>query len=1227
MAATRTWTKGDTLNTRTRACAAGLLALSLAAGAAPALATVAYADEVDGQVSQAVERKIAIESADGTMRDGSWSDIKDAIAEANAGDTIVLPAGTFEISPDNDYKIPKAVSFKGSGAGQTVIEGQVFYSNYTHEGAFAPSDTISISDLTVRYNKEVNSGADTGILMPASDVTALSVTDVEIEGFLFGISLNTNAESCAVTASGLKLTNVWCGIGIDEQKGNKVSSFDVTADSDVVYAVQGWSNSHNGYYPTYDSYTEDDSHSNNNGNESGFTKPSQGQTYDYVATVGDTRYSDLQDALDNAQVGATIHLAAGEIDAPYSENNGGVYTFGISKSVTIVGSDEGTTIKGAIWTDNTSSIDMLKIENISFVHNESDAKGSQGICIRTNVSNTYINNCSFNGYQYAVGNGGATGNLYINNATMSNVWCGVGFYEGASGTNNLSLSLADGSDLVYEVQSFGTQALPDGYYPTFDEYDADKKTGDLGANAIPGSSVYETRPEIGESINVVATVNGHNFDNLQVAVDYAVKNEAEVNLVDDVTITKSIQVSEGAKLTVNGNDKTTTVQNDNPNAGVGVFNNTSRSPEGLAGATEITVNNVNFVGDESEQNNYAAIVGAADGVKVTFADCGFKNMYTAVYCNPITDPNAAKTSISITGSTFDNVKSAYSVDDYSAAGSLVGMQDVTLENNTNQPEPETFAVASVGGVGYPTLDAAIDAADKLDEDADRTVTLQKDVEVDKQLELGVKGMTLDLNGKTITASEDFTYSMSNKNDAHVVNISASGVTIENGTIKATEKNKHALNVYGCDGVTIRDMVLDHTESATGAPLVVAASDVTVEGELELVTGKGSWYGADVDSRKIGDVATSASLTLAGGASIVVTGSTESSLGVYVENTALSEADTTVSFGSGTSISSPDIDGFIPVKIAESTEGVVENPGNAGLVAGEDGTFVEKPEPSVPSGPSTPSAPTYDVTVSETEGGKVTLSDSTPEEGDVVTVTATPDEGKLAWSVTVTDEDGNAVEAKRGEKDGTWTFEMPEGDVTVAVRFVCDGKTDCPSSGLVDVEVGAWYHDVVDWAVETGAMTGHADGSGRFAPDAALTRAQLAAVLYRAAGEPSADVSGLSAYSDCDEDAWYAESVAWATSEGLMTGYDDGTGRFAPDAELTREQLAAVYWRLAGEPAADADLSAFPDGSETSAWATDPVEWAVSTGLLRGNDQTGELDPAGDLTRAQMAAVLYRLANE
>lgn len=179
----------------------------------------------------------------------------------------------------------------------------------------------------------------------------------------------------------------------------------------------------------------------------------------------------------------------------------------------------------------------------------------------------------------------------------------------------------------------------------------------------------------------------------------------------------------------------------------------------------------------------------------------------------------------------------------------------------------------------------------------------------------------------------------------------------------------------------------------------------------------------------------------------------------------------------------------------------------------------------------------------------------------------------------------------------------------------------------DALEGEWYSEAVRWAWLSGLMTGYGDGpsAGLFGTGDVLTRAQLAAVLYNAAGQPEVDPAGAAAFSDCDPGAWYAKAVAWAASQGLMTGYGDGSGRFGPDDGLTREQLAAVFWRAADEPAADADLSTFPDGGETSAWALEPVEWAVETGLLGGYDDTGELGPADPLERAQLAAVLMRAA--
>lgn len=271
-------------------------------------------------------------------------------------------------------------------------------------------------------------------------------------------------------------------------------------------------------------------------------------------------------------------------------------------------------------------------------------------------------------------------------------------------------------------------------------------------------------------------------------------------------------------------------------------------------------------------------------------------------------------------------------------------------------------------------------------------------------------------------------------------------------------------------------------------------------------------------------------------------------------------------------------------------------------------------------------PTYEVSVSdETEHGVVKVSPSRATAGQTVTITPEPDEGYLVGGVTVTDAEGNPVTVT-DKGDGTFTFTMPRGKVTVEVRFTCDGGERCPSRHLVDVPVGEWYHDVVDWAVSCGLMSGYDDGSNTFGPDDTLTRAQLAQMMFNEAGKPEVDASLAERFSDCGSDAWYAKAVAWAAREGLMTGYDDGSGRFGPNDELTREQLAVVFWRIAGEPDERGDLTQFPDGSDTSSWALDAVGWAVATELLRGYDNTGELGPGDDLTRAQAAAVFMRQAD-
>ena len=273
-------------------------------------------------------------------------------------------------------------------------------------------------------------------------------------------------------------------------------------------------------------------------------------------------------------------------------------------------------------------------------------------------------------------------------------------------------------------------------------------------------------------------------------------------------------------------------------------------------------------------------------------------------------------------------------------------------------------------------------------------------------------------------------------------------------------------------------------------------------------------------------------------------------------------------------------------------------------------------------PYTPPAQTGEqVKVEQPEGAEIEVSPSRADEGEKVTVTVTPDEGREVVSVTVTDADGGEVEVTPGEKDGEYTFEMPGGPVTVTAETRCDGGELCPSRGLADVLVGEWCHDAVDWAVETGLMTGydHVDAFGVSDP---LSRAQLAQVLWNRAGRPAADASAVGAFPDCSEGEFYAEAVAWCNEQGIMTGYEDGT--FGPADPVTREQLATVLWRAAGSPEADADLSAFPDAADVSAFASGAMAWAVETGAISGQGSDGALDPVGDLERSQCAMVFYRL---
>ena len=256
------------------------------------------------------------------------------------------------------------------------------------------------------------------------------------------------------------------------------------------------------------------------------------------------------------------------------------------------------------------------------------------------------------------------------------------------------------------------------------------------------------------------------------------------------------------------------------------------------------------------------------------------------------------------------------------------------------------------------------------------------------------------------------------------------------------------------------------------------------------------------------------------------------------------------------------------------------------------------------------------------GGSITVNPDPAEEGETITLTPTPEDGQTLDSVTVTGPDGEEIPLK-DNSDGTFSYTQPAGSVVIEATFTCDRSENCPSRGFSDLKSGAWYHDAIDYAVKHGLMKG--TGTETFEPEATTSRAMIATILWRLADEPTA-AEGNS-FTDVAEGTWYTEAVAWASESGIVEGY--GNGQFLPDGDITREEFATMLWRFAkaqgydvsiGE---DTNILSYADAADISEWAVPAMQWACGAGIIQG-DEANLLDPQGNATRAQAAAMLQRV---
>ena len=263
--------------------------------------------------------------------------------------------------------------------------------------------------------------------------------------------------------------------------------------------------------------------------------------------------------------------------------------------------------------------------------------------------------------------------------------------------------------------------------------------------------------------------------------------------------------------------------------------------------------------------------------------------------------------------------------------------------------------------------------------------------------------------------------------------------------------------------------------------------------------------------------------------------------------------------------------------------------------------------------------TYDIVIPSALANTVKADKTKAAAGDTVTLTAAG-EGTL----TVTDANGKTV-ALTDLGSGKYTFKMPSAKVSVGFKTTadqpCDGGRDCPSAPFTDVDTAKWYHLSIDYVLTHKMMNGVS--SRAFAPNANLTRGMLVQILYNLEGKPK----GIAAYfSDVQADAWYAEAVGWAAANKVVTGYADGT--FRPNAAVTREQAAAILYRYAQSKGIDVSVGentnilSYVDVQQASEYAIPALQWAVGAGVLNGKNG-GRLAPTGTATRAEIAAIMQR----
>ena len=541
------------------------------------------------------------------------------------------------------------------------------------------------------------------------------------------------------------------------------------------------------------------------------------------------------------------------------------------------------------------------------------------------------------------------------------------------------------------------------------------------------------------------------------------------------------------------------------------------------------------------------------------------------------------------------------------ATSAPSKEELTKNNNIPSDKVDNIVTAAKAVSAPEISKAAQEVAANISDNSNTLGKQYQDAaknEVPNQEKIEVRTY-LDVEPKAYNESA-YTLDITPKYDVVVVGTkdgAAAEKVVASDTLKVTNATNVSIQlpadfVANTDTLYVQHKGHEYDAAVTANNGVYTANFTNPDGFSEFTISKTSQSVAKVGNNKyttfqdaVNAVANGGTIDIVGGTSYTATINSGDSKTFTVKNTLGSD---------------------ITVKVNNDSKTVGKNNGTQSF------TYT-KPSSGGSSGGSSSGKTTYKVTTSAVNNGGVNASPSNAEKGAAITITLSPDKGYKLDKLTVTDGSGKTVSTVK-KSDTVYTFTMPASAVKVGVSYV--KATETPSkTKFNDVSANDWFASAVDYVTGKGMMNGTADNT--FSPKANTTRGMVVTVLYRLENQPS---TSAASFTDVASGAYYANAVAWANANGIVSGY--GSGKFGPNDKVTREQLAAILYRYAqykkydvsvGE---DTNILSYDDAQSISTYAIPAIQWACGAGVVTGKSGS-KLDPKGNATRAEVAAMLMR----